>query len=440
MWMKFALSIAPHKECDMKHDISGINFNSIGQILLDYVCWILHEAQRQGISKLYFLARDGYLLYRIADKICRKKSIPIECKYLYCSRMALRLPSYHLIGDEAYDLLLLGSYHPTLHSLLARIKLDLPQRKLVYEAIGASAEQENRELNNNEFLHFTEQLRGCSLYQTFVQEKSREVYPDAIGYLRQEGLLDQSYVAIVDSGWSGSMQRSLRQLLESAGFHGKTIGFYFGIFRFQRREPADGEYCCWYFSPSNNVLNQLRFSNNVFECILSAPHGMTLGYRKTGNDFIPVLKDGPPKNMQDLILFQGKEILRSIESEINDIKIDAFDEKAAQKRTARAVRRLMAYPTRAEAQFFSRFLFCDDVAEGSFLSLGGDGKTLRHDYLLIPRIWRKLTRASDAEVNCELYWPYGTAAFLKGRLKRLWYVLNIFLWDYLKWIRYQKRK
>ena len=438
--MKYALSTAPHEEITMHSDMNQVSFSHMGQALLDYVCWILHEAQKKGISRLYFLARDGYLLYKIADRICKKASVPIECKYLYCSRMALRLPSYHLIGDEAYDVLLLGCYHPTPHSLLARLNLDLSQRKAIYNALGCPDLQEDRELTNNEFLYFTEQLRKCPYYQMNMQQKSKEAYPSTIGYLKQEGLLDQSQIAIVDSGWSGSIQRSLRQLLESAGFHGSMVGFYFGIFRFQRREPADGEYHCWYFSPSANMLNQLLFSNNVFECLLSAPHGMTLGYRKDGTEYSPILKKGPSEGMLRLIHLQQSEILKYIEPRINDINIERFDIKTAKRRTEHAVRRLMAYPTRTEAQFFGQFLFSDDITESSSLSLTGDEKALRRNYLFIPRIWRKLTKFSEKEANYELFWPYGTAAVLDGRMKRVWYFLNIFMWDYLKWIIHENRK
>ena len=209
---------------------------------------------------------------------------------------------------------------------------------------------------------------------------------------------------------------------------------------FQRREPADGEYHCWYFSPSANMLNQLLFSNNVFECLLSAPHGMTLGYRKDGTEYSPILKKGPSEGMLRLIHLQQSEILKYIEPRINDINIERFDIKTAKRRTEHAVRRLMAYPTRTEAQFFGQFLFSDDITESSSLSLTGDEKALRRNYLFIPRIWRKLTKFSEKEANYELFWPYGTAAVLDGRMKRVWYFLNIFMWDYLKWIIHENRK
>lgn len=59
-------------------------------VLLDYVQWVLKEAQARNITTLYFLARDGFVLREIAERVCMKDRIPIHCRYLYCSRASLR--------------------------------------------------------------------------------------------------------------------------------------------------------------------------------------------------------------------------------------------------------------------------------------------------------------------------------------------------------------
>lgn len=415
---------------------ADFNFDNIGQILLDYVCWILYEADKRGIRRLYFLARDGYLLYQIALKICREQSLSIQCRYLYCSRMALRLPSYHLIGDEAYELLTLGSYRPTMRSLLDRIQLSDSQRAAVYNVLDFPMEREDRQMNYSEFAVLTKRLKDCPLYRKLVHEKSEQAYPKAIGYLKQEGLLEQPCVAVVDSGWTGTMQRSLRQLLASAGFKGTLVGFYFGMFQFQKREPADGEFCCWYFSPDSASLNKLLFSNNLFECLLSAPHGMTLGYAKEGDSFAPVLNPKPSPNMMRLVSLQIRSVLDYAEKQICGMDIKAFQPKAARRRSEHLVRRLMAWPTREEVQFYSQFLFCDDLSDKHPLSLAAPQQlALLHDnYLLLPRILRKITGRSKQHVNRDLFWPYGTAALAGSWWKRVWYGGNIFVWDYIKLI------
>ncbi|MFR1474267.1 MAG: hypothetical protein ACLSB9_00195 [Hydrogeniiclostridium mannosilyticum] len=60
-------------------------------------------------------------------------------------------------------------------------------------------------------------------------------------------MLDGDPVAVVDTGWTGSIQRSLRQLLRSAGGNGGISGFCFGLYQ-EPKDPADGDYMAWYFS------------------------------------------------------------------------------------------------------------------------------------------------------------------------------------------------
>lgn len=95
----------------------------VAPVLIAYVEWVLREAAQRGIHRLYFLARDGYVLQKIAERFCAAHRLDIQCRYLYCSRMSLRMPDYHLIGEEAFRLLSQPGYHVTLRSLFQRVTL-----------------------------------------------------------------------------------------------------------------------------------------------------------------------------------------------------------------------------------------------------------------------------------------------------------------------------
>ena len=94
-----------------------------GPTFLNYVLWVIQNARKRNIKVLYFLARDGFLLYKIAQIICQKCCVYIECRYLYCSRYSLRLPTYHFIGEEAYDLIFANSNKVSLNILFGRFGL-----------------------------------------------------------------------------------------------------------------------------------------------------------------------------------------------------------------------------------------------------------------------------------------------------------------------------
>ena len=63
------------------------------EILLPYVLWVLRKSIEKGIQKLYFIARDGYILKKMSDILICRYNFPIETSYLYGSRRAWRLPS-----------------------------------------------------------------------------------------------------------------------------------------------------------------------------------------------------------------------------------------------------------------------------------------------------------------------------------------------------------
>ncbi|HEV2473628.1 MAG TPA: HAD family hydrolase, partial [Chthonomonadales bacterium] len=64
----------------------------ITPLLISYVAWVLEQARGSGIKRLYFVARDGEVMHKIASRL--QGSDPgIELRYLYGSRRAWLTPS-----------------------------------------------------------------------------------------------------------------------------------------------------------------------------------------------------------------------------------------------------------------------------------------------------------------------------------------------------------
>lgn len=78
-------------------DSNGSVENEIGYhvgapLLYGYVKWIIHLATQQNYKRLLFIARDGYILKKIADNYIRLMNIHnLETIYLYSSRDAWRV-------------------------------------------------------------------------------------------------------------------------------------------------------------------------------------------------------------------------------------------------------------------------------------------------------------------------------------------------------------
>lgn len=413
----------------MSELITNYAKNTVGPVMYRYTRWVLERAKKKGIKRLYFLARDGYLLCEIAKILCKKYGYDIEVRYLYCSRASLRMPSYHIISEEEmYKILLLGGYYLTPKSVLLRAGLSISERKELYGELGV--DEPDRCLGESEFNALCEKIKASEKYKSLVLERSRQAYLPLIDYLKEEGLFEGDTVALVDSGWTGSMQRSLRQLLSSAGYRGKMVGFYFGMY-VTPNDADDGEYLTFYFDRRTGLRRKALFNNNLFECMLSAPHAMTLCYRYGENGVVPVLADGMDEKMLSLVREQIKGALEYAESITVDTR--KYSYKRERRVCFKILKRIMTRPTREEAEMLSAFTFCDDVTEGYSLSLAnGEMKKSLKKYMLIHRIIRKL-RGRKQDGEAELFWPYGVVAFCRPIL-RPWYRLNISAWQWLKYM------
>lgn len=392
--------------------------------LVSYVWWVLNEAEKMGLKKLYFLARDGYMMHKIAEILCEKYSLDISCEYLYCSRYALRIPAFHILNKEAYRLIFGGGYRITKKIVLSRAALNSEERAAVYADIGLAEKDENISLSKLEYNKFAEKVSKSKIFNQILFEKSKSEYESTIGYLKQQGLTEVSTIGIVDTGWTGSIQRTLRQLLESCGAVPQIIGFYYGMYE-KPREAKDGIYKPYYFNHKSNPFIAAKFNNNLFECLCSAPHGTTVGYKKDNDRYLPVLSDTP---VNPIIIMQVELIEKACKSIINQGNFLYQDKLCGKKLQA-----LMINPTKEQAQIFSAFHFCDDVCESYMKPLVEKPSVMQiKQYNVILRLTNKMLRCNLNNQKIDsLFWPYGAIA-LSDIPNKWYYRLNVLAWDVMR--------
>src|SRR5699024_7318970 len=63
----------------------GVVTAFLAPFLVCYVRWVLDQALQRGIKRLYFVARDGEVMYKIARQL-KRPGDDIEMRYLYGSR------------------------------------------------------------------------------------------------------------------------------------------------------------------------------------------------------------------------------------------------------------------------------------------------------------------------------------------------------------------
>lgn len=267
----------------------------LAPVLVEFVEWILRSAGRHGIRRIYFLARDGYPMYRAAEILSAGMSPRIECRYLRCSRYSLRVPSFCLLGRAAVDQICLGGIDVTLRKVLKRGGLTEQEAEETARAMGRE-EELDRILSYRQVRSLRGMLARSELFWEYVSLHAKKAYDGTVGYLRSQGLFEDMDYAVADSGWTGSIQRTLSMLVSSAGYQGQITGYYFGLWHI----PADaekGEYHAYYFGPLGKIRRKASFSNSLFECIcqrarrddhrISAYSGRICARGRTGKDREP---------------------------------------------------------------------------------------------------------------------------------------------------------
>lgn len=328
-------------------------------IMLRFVLWVLQEAALTGKKRLYFLARDGYSMYRIAKVICERTGLPIECRYLYCSRYAWRNAEYALLKEKSLFFICLGGIDVTFEKVMCRAGLSVTEAQEIAGLLGFSEKYRER-LSHGEVRSLIPMLGACKPFMDLLVSHAEEKYPLVCGYLEQEGLTEDIPYAVVDSGWMGSMQKTLKHILTGMGFEGKVEGYYFGMYEY----PAGTEhndYHSWYFKPEEEIRRKVYFSNSLFECIFSSPEGMTLGYENRDERFYPVLEHRYSLNREKvekttaLLERYARIFVLEFQDRIWDKTAD-FQETAA-----KLLYYFMGRPTESEALEFGGYVFCDDV-------------------------------------------------------------------------------
>ena len=281
--------------------------NVVGPLWFGFAEWCLDEAQKRGIKRLYFVARDGQIFHKVASEIARQRGIAVECRYLYGSRQAWHLPGLAQLDEDAFKWIFNRQRYLTAEQVFKRVGLEPKVFKAELDAIGILEDGWTTDLSIEQTERLRELLRTPQLLEA-VQQRVAEARELAIRYLQQECVLDGTPYALVDIGWHGNMQRSFGALLraDESRKNLPVTGMYFGL---QRRPPdtaLDQYVSCWPGTPRE--LWALRNLNAaLLEMMAAADHGTVLGYRDDGGVIRPIL-DG---DRNEAALVWGLELLQS---------------------------------------------------------------------------------------------------------------------------------
>ena len=415
------------------------------EVLKDYLLWILDTAEKRGLKRLYFLSRDGYLLYHGALQLCGEMEYRtnVEYRYLECSRFSLRLPLYHKDHEDALSYLCRGGIDISIRHILKRAGLSDPETAMFARKLERETGLDRDHIcGYQELRQIAERLKKSKSFWNIVDKHSKREWEFASAYLKQEGVLEPCRIGIADSGWTGGMQKELLKYREVFGVKEPVFGIYWGLYELPE-EIGSKEYATYFFDHRRGMLRKLLFNNCVFECLFSAPQGMTLGYRPKGEEITPQYAKTYAYNVKWIEDFE-KEFLSGLKRTCKqdsmagnqEIATDGRDHQEKKRKAMRRLLRFMMFPTKEEADRYGKLLFCDDVLEEKMQELAPlmSSRKLWEGHVA-GKVYRYLQKKNVADSSA---W-YNASAVRNGRLVK-WHSINHILYKALLLFRKQIRK
>ena len=266
-----------------KDEFAGFAADFVVPAYLPYVIYVLREARRMGIRKLYFLSRDSYILLKAAQALS-KESEGLELHYLFVSRRSLLLPYLCGEDEQAY---LAASDHHTL------IRIDSIDKRL--KQLGTSREEMKEEYgivfpyskvnNPQEQTDFLQKIFH-SKFTPHLQQQAQTQLHFLLNYFRQEGLFDGETCAAVDIGWLGTSRLMMNHILRRE--HAQDIHFFYYGVRRDVFPPSAGRYST-YFQPEELSTGATVLLEHYYS---ASPYPSTIAYQKTeSGKVVPMFAD-----------------------------------------------------------------------------------------------------------------------------------------------------
>ena len=184
-------------------------------LLIEYVRWLLGWVQTMDLDRVYFLARDGQLLLRLAEALAPFLGINAQLRYLHVSRVTLNLAAAGRVDKSTIPWVLTGVRRLSRGELGAR--LNLYEKEVAELLAGTELEEWGEEPLGKRRVDALEAVLLQPHLDELLRMRATERRDATTRYLVEQGFFDSGDVAVVDLGGSGSQLLALAALRHSSG-------------------------------------------------------------------------------------------------------------------------------------------------------------------------------------------------------------------------------
>ncbi|MDR2341586.1 MAG: hypothetical protein LBD84_00900 [Campylobacteraceae bacterium] len=299
-------------------------YTVIGPLVLGFSQWLYRRASFYNIENLYFLSRDGWLLKKAYDYLYGSLTNAPKSHYLYCSRRSVMVAS--IKNKECiYEIAAQNFNAKSLASFLEN------RFGLIWDnAIENTAKKYNLSKNyilsplheQAKFKKFLDAIYPIILKNAEKEKNGYLNYLNSIGFIKS---INNKNTAVVDIGYSGSMQLYLKKLLNA----NKLGGFYF-LTHHHSRDFFNHDIFEGFLANLDDHYIGLRHPLNehvfLFESALSSMEGSLLFVENSGSGYKMHFMDAQEESRRRYLVMkmhQGAEdFFRFISNRFNDYRFD----------------------------------------------------------------------------------------------------------------------
>ena len=204
--------------------------NTVGPLLTLYIHLVINEIEKENINKLFFVARDGYLLNKIYDIISKK--IPytndVSTNYIYLSRYTSFISSIKNFSKRELEMSLFGD-----NTCIADVmdRLGLSDNEEADAILKKNYINPNNKISYLRLKKTLEKLVKDPEFNNLVLRHSRKMRDLLNKHLRQNNMFSSKdeRVAILDVGWLGTIQGCIEHAFSEHEDFPNIIGYYLAL-------------------------------------------------------------------------------------------------------------------------------------------------------------------------------------------------------------------
>lgn len=262
----------------------------VGPLLSGYVLWCLERAREAGCRRVCFVARDGEVLLRIAQRLVAASGEEgWDLRYLHGNRRAWLLPS--LTGPTVEQVMAVASRGgaTSVRSMLEWVSVEPEEIADALARAGQPVGTWDDALPVRRHRAVLAVLTDPAV-AALVQARADEAAALAETYLRAQGLLEAEPFAIVEMEGHGNVGAMLSALLERLGARPPAVECYLAL---TKAEAAPGRNALGWVYDAGRATGAVDRGGEAYvatEMFTAGSHGSVIGYRaEPDGAVVPVL-------------------------------------------------------------------------------------------------------------------------------------------------------